>query len=80
MKITTFTSSLPENLLNLLDDYATRFNVPKNRIIEKALTSYFERLKKAEYVHSFRRAAGDEEILTMAEEGLEDYLKILDRK
>ena len=80
MKITTFTSSLPENLMNLLDDYATRFNVPKNRIIEKALTSYFERLKKAEYVHSFRRAAGDEEILTMAEEGLEDYLKILDRK
>jgi hypothetical protein len=80
MKTTTFTSSLPENLLNLLDDYAARFNVPKNRIIEKALNTYFERLKKAEYIHSFRRAAGDEEVISMAEEGLEDYLKILDRK
>jgi predicted transcriptional regulator len=80
MKSTTFTSSLPEELLDLLESYAGKFNVPKNRILEKALRAYFERMKKAEYIHSFRRAAGDENMLSMAEEGLEDYLKILDRK
>lgn len=80
MKTNTFTSSLPEELLNLLESYAGRFHVPKNRILEKALRDYFERMKKAEYLHSFRMAAGDEEIQSMAEEGLEDYLKILDKK
>jgi hypothetical protein len=46
--------------------------------MEQALRVYFERLKQAEYVHSFKKAAQDEGMITMAEEGLEDYLKILD--
>lgn len=40
-------------------------------IIEDALTAYFEKLKKAEYTHSFRKAAKDEEIALMVEEGLD---------
>ncbi len=78
MKAVTFTSSLPADLIEKLDDYAARFNVPKNKIIERSLVSYFERLKKAEYTWSFKRAAGDAEMVDMAEEGLEEYLKILD--
>lgn len=74
----TFTSSLPAELLELLEQYAGKFNVPKNRILEQALRSYFERLKKAEYVKSFRKAAGDKEMASMAEEGIEEYLRILD--
>ena len=35
-------------------------------------------LKKAEYVKSFQAAANDKEIVDMAEEGLEEYIKILD--
>jgi len=76
----TFTSSLPAELLELLEQYAGKFNVPKNRILEQALRSYFERLKKAEYVKSFRRAAGDKEMVSMAEEGIEEYLRILDEQ
>jgi predicted transcriptional regulator len=77
MASVNFTSSLPKELIELLDQYAGKFRLPKNRIIEKALTAYFEKLKKAEYAHSFRRAAGDEEQVLMTEEGLEDYLKII---
>jgi hypothetical protein len=51
--------------------------MPKNRIVEQALRAYFEKLKKTEFAHSFRRAATEEEMLTMAEAGLEEYLKIL---
>jgi predicted transcriptional regulator len=78
MKPVNFTSSLPSDLLQALDNYAQKFKVPKNRIMEQALRAYFERLKQAEYSRSFKKAAGDVEMATMAEEGLEDYLKILD--
>ncbi|MBP6976720.1 MAG: hypothetical protein PHD61_08475 [Bacteroidales bacterium] len=80
MKSITFTSSLPSDLIGLLDHYAQKFNVPKNHILEQALNAYFRRLKKAEYTYSFKKAAGDPDMLTMAEEGLEDYLKILEEK
>ena len=49
MNNVTFTSSLPPEILDTLEKYATKFKVPKNRIIEKSLVSYFNRLKKAEY-------------------------------
>jgi hypothetical protein len=75
-----FTSSLPSETLDQLELYAKKLGVPKNRVIEKALHAYFERLKKAEYVHSFKKAAGDEEMLTMAEEGLEDYIIMLTKE
>jgi len=72
-----FTTSLSKELLGMIDSYSKKFKVPKNRILEEALKAYFERMKRAEYIHSFKRAAGEEEITNMAEEGLEDYLKIL---
>ncbi|HBB93597.1 MAG TPA: CopG family transcriptional regulator [Bacteroidales bacterium] len=78
MKPVNYTSTLPSDVMEKLDFYATRFKVPKNRIIEKSLKAYFERLKNAEYTRSFRRAAGDQDVVDMAEEGLDDYLKILD--
>ncbi len=77
-KSVNYTSSLPADLLQKVEDYAGKFNVPKNRIIEKSLLAYFENLKKAEYVKSFQAAANDKEVVDMAEEGLEEYLKILD--
>ena len=78
MKTINYTSSLPEELLKLLSDYSRKFNVPRNRIMEQALKAYFEKLKKAEYIHSFKNAANDSIMISMTEEGLEDYLKILD--
>lgn len=64
----------------MIERYASKFKVPKTRIIEQALRVYFEKLKKAEYSASFRKAANDDEMVSMAEQGFEDYLKILGEK
>ena len=80
MKPVTFTSTLPAEVWQSLETYALKFKVPRNRIMEQALKAYFDRLKQAEYTRSFKKAAGDPEMLSMAEEGMEDYLKILDEE
>jgi predicted transcriptional regulator len=71
------TTSLSPAMISRLDDYSKKFKIAKSKLLEQALESYFEKIKKAEYVRSFRLAASDEDTLLMAEEGLEDYLKIL---
>ena len=76
--MTTFTSSLPEDLLARLNKMAKNLSMPKNKIIEKALNIYLDQLNRAEYVKSYRDAADDINILDMAEEGMEEYLKQLD--
>jgi len=76
--MTTFTSSLPDDLLASLNDVAAKMSLPKNKIIEKALRIYLDQVNRAEYVQSFKRAGNDPEVLDMAEEGMEDYFKQLD--
>lgn len=73
----TFTSTLPEDLLKKLNESARRLSVPKNKLIEKALRIYLDQLAKAEYIKSFSQASDDEDLLDMAEEGMEDYLNQL---
>ncbi|MFC2102144.1 ribbon-helix-helix domain-containing protein [Bacteroidota bacterium] len=73
----TFTSSLPDSLLGKLHDMATKLHVPKNKIIEKALEIYLDQMTRAEYIKSYKQAGEDLDILTMAEEGMEDYLNQL---
>ncbi len=70
----TFTSTLPDKLLDLLAEKAKALSLPKNKLIETALALYLEHLEKAEYVRSYKEAALDEDILSIAEEGMEDYL------
>lgn len=77
---TTFTSSINTKVMKRLRGYSDKYKMPKNKIIETALNKYFDELKRAEYVKSFKRANNDPEMLLMAEEGLEDYLRILDEK
>ena len=71
----TFTSSLPDDVLKSLQEYSLKLSVPKNNLIEKALRLYLEHLKRAEYVQSYKEAVQDEEIMLIAEEGMETYLK-----
>jgi metal-responsive CopG/Arc/MetJ family transcriptional regulator len=75
--MSTFTSTLPDELLNLLAERAVKLKMPKNKIIEKALRIYLEQLNKAEYVKSYRLASDDSDILSIAEEGMEDYFSQL---
>ena len=73
----TFTSSLPEKLLNELATTAKELKMPKNKIIEKALELYLEQLDRTAYLKSYKKMAKDEDILLMAEEGMSDYFKQL---
>ncbi|MEI8005784.1 MAG: CopG family transcriptional regulator [Bacteroidota bacterium] len=77
MKPVTYTSTLPDDVWDLLEFYARKLKMPKNKLLENALRNYLGHLKKAEYIRSFKKAAGDEDMLSMAEEGMEDYLKML---
>jgi len=75
----TFTSTLPEKILKQLNHHAELLKSKKNKIIEQALRKYFEDHRKNEFIQSFKRASKDEEMISMAEEGIADYLKLLDK-
>lgn len=46
-------------------------------MIEKALRIYLDQINKAEYIKSYKEAFNDDNILNIAEEGMEDYLNQL---
>lgn len=69
----TFTSSLPDHLLERLSKLAKELKLPKNRLMEKALELYLEQLEKASYIKSYKQAGSDDDIFLVAEEGLLDY-------
>ena len=76
--MTTFTSTLPDEILEMLKQQALKLSLPKNKIIERALRIYLDQLNRAEYVRSYKSAAKDVDIMSIAEEGMEDYLKQLE--
>jgi metal-responsive CopG/Arc/MetJ family transcriptional regulator len=80
MKSSTYTSTLPADLMEKLNSYATRQGMQKNKVIEKALRRFFDEARKEEYTRSFQLAKGDQEMMTLAEEGMEEYLRIIDKK
>ncbi|UXP34125.1 ribbon-helix-helix domain-containing protein [Reichenbachiella agarivorans] len=72
--MTTFTSSLPDQLLQRLNDTAAKLKMPKNKLIEKALNIYLDQLNRAEYVSSYKLAGNDQDIMMIAEEGMAEYM------
>lgn len=75
--MSTFTSSLPDDLLQSLGQKAKELSVPKNTLIERALRIYLEQLNRAAYVKSYKQMAADTDIQMLAEEGMADYLNQL---
>jgi metal-responsive CopG/Arc/MetJ family transcriptional regulator len=78
--MSTFTSSLPDDLLQELADKAKELSVPKNTLIEKALRIYLEQLNRAAYIKSYKQMAADTDTMLVAEEGMADYLTQLDEE
>jgi predicted transcriptional regulator len=78
--MTTFTSTLPDDVFNQLGKMANKLAIPKNKIIEKALRIYLDQLNRAEYVKSYKQAATDLNIIELAEEGMAEYLNQLDNQ
>ena len=77
--MSTFTSNLPDDLLQLLALKAKAMALPKNRLMENALRLYLEHLERAEYARSYKQASNDDDLLQIAEEGMSDYLKQLEK-
>jgi predicted transcriptional regulator len=75
----TFTSTLPDDLLRKLSEKAKKLSMPKNKLMEIAIRLYLEHLEKAEYIKSYKQAAADQDILAIAEEGMSDYLRQLEK-
>ncbi len=78
--MSTFTSSLPDDLLEQLANKAKELSVPKNTLIERALRIYLEQLNRASYIKSYKRMAEDADIKQIAEEGMTDYLSQLEEE
>jgi len=72
--MSTFTSTLPDELLKKLQEAANQLSMPKNKLIEKAVRTYLEQLNKAAYIKSYKAMADDTDVLMLAEEGMEAYL------
>jgi len=74
----TFTSSLPDELLEKLSEEAKNLKVPKNKLIQKALEYYLEKLDKAAFIKSYKKMDNDPDMVAMAEEGIEDWFKMIE--
>ncbi len=77
-KQVVYTSKLPKQIMSDLDKYSAKLHVTKKFLIEKALRKLLLDLKRKEYIQSFKRMAKDKEHQSLAEMGLDDYLKHLD--
>jgi hypothetical protein len=71
------TTSLSQSLLLEMEMYAKETGKKKNQVIEESLTQFLLNEKKKRFAKSFQRAALDNEIVGMAEEGLIDYKRQL---
>jgi predicted transcriptional regulator len=78
--MSTFTSTLPDELLKKLQEAANQLSMPKNKLIEKALRIYLEQLNKAAYIKSYKAMAEDTDVLMLAEEGMEAYLSEVNKQ
>lgn len=74
----TFTSSLPDGLLQLLEEKAKELSMPKNKLIEKALRLYLDHLNRAAYIRSYKEMATDTDLTAIAEEGMTEYFRQLE--
>jgi hypothetical protein len=76
----TYTSTLPDDLLKLLELKAKELSIPKNKLIEKALSIYLDQLNRAAYLKSYKEMAKDADLTEIAEEGMMDYFKQLNNE
>jgi uncharacterized protein (DUF924 family) len=73
-----YTSTLPDDLFESLKQKANELALPRNKLIEKAVSIYLDQLNRAAYVKSFKKMNKDADVLKIAEEGMEDYLSQLE--
>lgn len=78
-KLVTYTSSLPSIVMNDLSEYAERHKKKKNEVITEAITIFLQDKRKREYAESFKRMKNDPEQKALAEAGVGDFLKMIEK-
>lgn len=73
----TYTSTLPDTVMEGVVEYAKKKKISKNKVIEIAVKRLLEEDIKNELQRTFTLASNDKELLEMAEWGLGDYLEQL---
>ena len=73
----TYTSTLPNTVMEGVVEYAKKNNISKNKVIEIALKKLLDEEIRNDLIESFKKIADDPEIMEMAEWGLDDYVKQL---
>ncbi len=76
-KTVTYTSTLPNVVMEEVVEYAKKKKISKNKVIEIALKRLLEEEIKNELRESFKKIADDPEMLEMAEWGMGDYAEQL---
>ena len=74
-----YTSSLPIELKEELEQYASKHHISKNKVIEKALKNLFEEETHKDIIASFKKIADDPDVADTAEWGINDYKEQLKR-
>ncbi len=73
-KTVTYTSTLPNVVMEEMVEYAKKKKISKNKVIEIAVKKLLDEEIKNELRQTFKIALIDKELESMAEEGLDDYL------
>jgi ribosomal protein L10 len=76
-KTVTYTSTLPNMVMEEVVEYAKKKKISKNKVIEIALKKLLDEEIRDDLKRTFILAANDKEMIEMAEWGLGDYLEQL---
>ncbi len=70
---TTYTSTLPNTVMEEVVEYAKRKKISKNKVIEIALKRLLQEEIKNDLRESFKKISDDPDMLEIAEWGIDDY-------
>lgn len=79
MKTITYTSTMSQDLWEKVNKMAKASGEKKKEIIERAIRKYLFEQKKRAYREGFAKMADDQEIVELAEMGMDDYSKQLEK-
>ncbi len=76
-KTITYTSTLPNMVMEEVVGYAKKKKISKNKVIEIAVKKLLDEEIRNELMESFKKIANDSDMIEMAEWGMDDYAEQL---
>ena len=78
-KKVTYTSTLPNMVMEEVVEYARKKKISKNKVIEIALKRLLDEEIRNELIESFKKISNDPGMVEMAEWGMDDYAEQLSK-